>query len=519
MTGHAAPDPCRTGCAILAAARELAASPDFEVSDRLRDLLVFLAERSNANESRKISQTEIALNVMGLDRTFNPAIDAHVRIAVSRLRKAMRLYYAEKNGVLDGQLEIPKGEYKVVSRASSRPAGAFSQAAQQDRQSIPMVVIGYVCDTSATHRETLDLILTEASTIAQNSPLIQASVLGIAMNRGASLDENLEAARRAQCQALVVIQTFTGTKSDLVYFLVLDSRDARVLWSDRVSIARGSLRKASSLIARRLAEIATDPLSGVVPGFVAARHPASPISPIMRSYAFMTLQRPHLAASALNALEEAGKSDTAPALVVALHADMVRACRGMNVLDSDVSQARCLDLAEEAAARDIGNVGIQLAVGYARLAMGDLEGARQITSHTRKQPLFGGVSCDSRTLIALTEPIGTDCETDLAGDDCAHVLDEISQLITLIRTRKFEDAAEMTERTGHFDATWHQILGASVFSHLGDRDKAIRYARSASVCAPQAAKKIRATLRGFFAEDDLLETLTDGFKRASAPVA
>ena len=87
-------------------------SPIFITARRSQMFLRFVVERSLTQSAPK--EYEIAVEVLGRDNTYDPEIDAAVRVEASRLRSRLREYY-DTTGQTDPILiSIPKGRYAAT---------------------------------------------------------------------------------------------------------------------------------------------------------------------------------------------------------------------------------------------------------------------------------------------------------------------------------------------------------------------------------------------------------------------
>ncbi|NLS03548.1 tetratricopeptide repeat protein [Rhizobium sp. P32RR-XVIII] len=92
----------------------LLADGRFRVSDRQREILLYLAERRLAGYQKGVKAYSIALDVLGRTSAFDAANDPIVRIEISRLRTALDNYYAVFAEELGVSIHIPKGSYVTL---------------------------------------------------------------------------------------------------------------------------------------------------------------------------------------------------------------------------------------------------------------------------------------------------------------------------------------------------------------------------------------------------------------------
>lgn len=84
---------------------------------RLAAFLKFIVETTLAGDARSIKAYTIATMALGRMETFDPAVDAIVRVEASRLRVALERYY-NSDGATDAVIiELPRGRYVPRFRA------------------------------------------------------------------------------------------------------------------------------------------------------------------------------------------------------------------------------------------------------------------------------------------------------------------------------------------------------------------------------------------------------------------
>jgi hypothetical protein len=92
------------------------ASPPFQKSVRLRDLLCFLAERTLHGQAQNLSEHHIGSAVFGKARDYSVVEDSSVRVHVRQLRLKLHEYFDGEGRSETAVVEIPKGAYTTVFR-------------------------------------------------------------------------------------------------------------------------------------------------------------------------------------------------------------------------------------------------------------------------------------------------------------------------------------------------------------------------------------------------------------------
>lgn len=109
----------------------IAASPSFQKSARLRDLLRFMAERSIHGKPQDLTEHRIGCAVFGKAKDYSVVEDSSVRVHVRQLRLKLHEYFDGEGREEAAIVEIPKGAYTplfrpVEQRTSAAPVPAIA---------------------------------------------------------------------------------------------------------------------------------------------------------------------------------------------------------------------------------------------------------------------------------------------------------------------------------------------------------------------------------------------------------
>ena len=94
----------------------ITASPSFQKSARLRDLLCFLAERTLHGQTQDLSEHRIGIAVFGKADGYSVLEDSSVRVHVRQLRLKLHEYFDGEGRDEPSIIEIPKGAYTTLFR-------------------------------------------------------------------------------------------------------------------------------------------------------------------------------------------------------------------------------------------------------------------------------------------------------------------------------------------------------------------------------------------------------------------
>jgi TolB-like protein/Flp pilus assembly protein TadD len=118
---------------IQAALERVLASAPFANSHRSQRFLRYVVETSLNNRVEFLKEFSIAVDVFGRNVSYDPSVDATVRVEAGRLRSRLRDYYADEGRNDPVVIEVPKGGY----RAAFSERGATAVAAIAKAGSTP----------------------------------------------------------------------------------------------------------------------------------------------------------------------------------------------------------------------------------------------------------------------------------------------------------------------------------------------------------------------------------------------
>lgn len=96
---------------IRAALGRILASPRFANAERLSRFLRYIVEQTLAGAADGLKEFVVATAVFDRDASYDPRIDAVVRVEAGRLRSRLAEYYAEHGSAEPIRIHVPKGGY------------------------------------------------------------------------------------------------------------------------------------------------------------------------------------------------------------------------------------------------------------------------------------------------------------------------------------------------------------------------------------------------------------------------
>jgi hypothetical protein len=101
--------------------QRVAGSASFQRSPRLRELLLYICERSLQNRTDELREQQIGCGVFGRKSDYNPGEDNIVRVEIRQLRKRLQEYFASEGKDDPFEILIPKGAYVPVIELRTKP--------------------------------------------------------------------------------------------------------------------------------------------------------------------------------------------------------------------------------------------------------------------------------------------------------------------------------------------------------------------------------------------------------------
>src|SRR5688572_28907146 len=96
---------------VRAELERVLSSREFATGDNLRRFLAFVVEETLANRAGTLKEYVIATGALGRPESFDPRLDAIVRVEAGKLRRKLSAYYANGGSANAIRIELPKGTY------------------------------------------------------------------------------------------------------------------------------------------------------------------------------------------------------------------------------------------------------------------------------------------------------------------------------------------------------------------------------------------------------------------------
>src|SRR5579862_3073764 len=87
------------------------ASEQFAGAERSRRLLEVAVERTLEDRTAALKEYSLGVEVFGRPESFDPRLDAIVRVEAGRLRRRLEAYYSNGGERDSVRIELPKGTY------------------------------------------------------------------------------------------------------------------------------------------------------------------------------------------------------------------------------------------------------------------------------------------------------------------------------------------------------------------------------------------------------------------------
>ncbi|HEY2470626.1 MAG TPA: tetratricopeptide repeat protein [Terracidiphilus sp.] len=110
---------------VHAELERILASEPFANSHRSQRFLRYVVEATFANVDESLKEFAIAVDVFGRNTSYDPSVDATVRVEAGRLRSRLREYYSGAGKADPIIIEIPKGAYRANFVANPNAVSAM----------------------------------------------------------------------------------------------------------------------------------------------------------------------------------------------------------------------------------------------------------------------------------------------------------------------------------------------------------------------------------------------------------
>ncbi len=108
--------PLPDGSPVKAQLERIVASRAFDGAHRSQLFLRYVIEHSIVHPADSLKEYSIALDVFDRDASYDPAVDATVRVEAGRLRSRLLEYYTGEGQADPLLIEVPRGGYRAVIR-------------------------------------------------------------------------------------------------------------------------------------------------------------------------------------------------------------------------------------------------------------------------------------------------------------------------------------------------------------------------------------------------------------------
>src|SRR6266403_375392 len=93
--------------------RRVLASPQFVHAESLQRILQFLFERARHQDDVPVKEYEIAVHAVNRPESFDPKLDAIIRVSIASIRERLRAYFENEGRRERWTLAVPKGQYRL----------------------------------------------------------------------------------------------------------------------------------------------------------------------------------------------------------------------------------------------------------------------------------------------------------------------------------------------------------------------------------------------------------------------
>jgi hypothetical protein len=490
---------------------------DFKASARLKNLLNFLCSHADKDPHNEISQKDIATEVLKLDKDFDPVADAHVRIEVGRLRTALALYYAKKAGENPERIEIPKGTYRPILVTPIASPEVHSDVRSTETSKIR--ILATFGKSFGDCSELIDLVATGIRVHCHNSPLASTGIMHFEVQTDIDREKAVELAKQKSAQ-ISVHTKFVCTETDYRVFVeIRDANSTETKWCHRYVIEHAGieLSELARRISRQIATVLADPILGIVPGIALSMLKSPSLNSVLQAYNFMASQKLGMVSDAITGLEHLSDYGNPAPAIMGLLAELKRVSGRLNPKGPYSSAELCLELAEEALSLDVNDITCRMALGFARLNVGQTQGAFELGRSILQLSPPASLMYKAQMLMALANNEAPSGKTLIGMDEVSHssfYMQEFARIIPKIRSGDLESADKILSNSLYGNIFWIHVFQAAVCADAGELKRAAYSANRIKKLVPGMEHKIAPLVTAFFPKENESHYIINGLRKS-----
>ena len=514
MPSSAHPNDTPAGALASVEAACLVQDSGFKASARLKKLLVYLCDRAEKPLDPPVTQVEIAKEVLGLNKDFDPVSDAHVRIEIGRLRTALALYYAQSTSHSDFQIKIAKGGYVPVLERVSQSPPSVSLTKTETSQISVITGLGIGFGKGA---ELIDLVATGIRLHCHNSPLASAKIMKFQVETDVTRDQLLRQADERGAPVCVHANFVKTERDTRVFVEIRETQSGDTLWCHRYSLAdEGNPEpELARQIARSIGTLLSDPILGVVPALVQSITNSEALSAVLNAYNFMASQKLGNVAEVVGGLEGLTKNGICAPPVLGLLAEMRRVAGRLHVNGEKGLPEYYLEMAEEALSLDVNDITCRMALGFAKLNAGQTKSALEIGLGILELSPPLSLMHKAQMLVALADTDGTHGHRVGAKNlpqASNFYMQEFAQIIPQIRAGELDLADESLSKSLYGNVFWLHVFQAAVCADAGDLKRANYSGARIKKLVPGMEHLIVPLVGAFFPKENESQYILSGLR-------
>lgn len=508
----------------------------FKASDRIRRLLDHLVAKTLDGQQRELTQRHLAEAVFGRGNDFDPERDSIVRVEMRKLRQALELYYSDTGSSDPLVIAIPNGTYRPrftfqdgASPASDGGGEQIVSAATAAPLSIALLPLTDLSEDEGADwlahgiSEEVNAILSRIPELQITPPFAfldttDAREMMSRLRTGVHARFALEGSvRRVGGEIRVTVRLH-----DLV-------RD-RQIWSERYDrdLQTAGLLDIQEDIARNVVGAAADMFTGAMG--CSLRSELSPAAggklevyeALLRFHHYLHVTTDAAYSLARNALETTFRSSPNIPLVMSMLADLRRAGHSLGFTDEADQLDSALSLLKDALSLAPDCLPCRVSLCFALLQKRDKVGIlKQVDLILAEGTSPASYRADVGVPLALSGEWDRGCrliEKQMAAAKVHPHYFQYPLFLRAFRAGDFERAAAVADDFQTTSFFFQPLLRAAVLGMLGRQNQAQHFIRELLGTRPHFPALGRRFLSSYVLEDNLVDDLIDGLRRAGLTV-
>jgi len=530
-------DPSKKDQEIIKQVDRICDSPEFKAKKRLCRFLRFIVDETLSGRDKELKGYVIATSVFDRDKDFDPEHDPIVRIQAGRLRRSLEIYYLRKGRNDPIHIIIPRGAYKAIflpaAEVNTSQRGTIRQVDTPPQRSTSDPTIGVLPFKNLTGDPDKEYFVHGfaeelAVELAQYEDLIVVDCQPLRQSSSVS-EDLLKNAQKGNIH--FVLEGSVRLEEDTITLVIklIDLHNNEQIWAERFqrNVSANNLVAVQEEIAQNTGRILGTEYGIILQHLSQESLRRKPkqldtYDAILRFYYYETHMSRELAISAMNALEQAIKTDPNCGIAHAMLASLYGNSYALDAPGSEDALEKMVSLAERAFKLEPNSVRVNIIYAWKCFICNERERFLEAIDRCLKMNLNTPLRMGS---------IGFHLSLYGEWEKGKELLDRAmhyktgyplyfygATMLYFYRNHDYESAWRESQNYQIPDLFWGPMLRAAVLGQLGRFDEAQPEIKHLTSLKPDFKHKAKYLISLFVKEDDLVQVIIDGLVKAGLKI-